>query len=425
MRIIHTSDWHLGRTFGPMPLLDDQARFADWFVDVVADQRADVVVIAGDIYDRAIAPVEAIELFRSTLRRLLEIGTTVVAITGNHDGADRVAPYGDLLDRDGLIIRGGYAGAGDVVRLTVADGPLDVVLLPFLEPQAAPDEYGADTDAAVDADGHTATTADVSGDDAAGGADRAGSSGDVGALVERRRRRTHESVLAAAATRARARLGAPRSLAVAHAFVTGGQTSDSERSLTVGGTGDVGVHLFDGFSYTALGHLHRPQHVTGSVRYSGTPLAYSFSEEHPKSITVVDLDTTGSARVEAIGVEVGRAVTTLTGELHQLLDPTRHPTAARSFVRAIITDRETVLDAKSRLQQLYPYVVEIRLQPAGLEPAERIVVGQGFHERSPLEVTREFWEAAEGAPPDEAIDAVLADAIARAIGAGDDAEVVS
>ncbi len=389
MRILHTSDWHLGRSFGPMSLGADQEAFTDWFVDLARDQQADLVVIAGDLYDRAIAPTEAIALFRDTVRRLLDLGVIVAAITGNHDGAGRVAPYDDLLDRSGLYLRGGYHGIGSVIRHEFADGPLDLVLLPFLDPQAAPDTHGH---------------GDAPGEDAAADA------------LARRRARTHESVLRAAVDLVAGALRAPRSLAVAHAFVTGGATSESERQLVVGGTGEVPVELLAPFSYAALGHLHRPQAVgADTIRYSGTPLAYSFSEEHEKSVAAVDLTPDGQATVELVPIGVGRRVRTLTGEMADLLDPNRHPDAADCFVRAIVTDRDTVLDAKVRLAERYPHIVEVKLAP--LRDGEAAADAPAtIATMTPIEATRAFWEAAEGAPPDDEIDAVLRDALTTAEG---------
>ena len=138
MKIIHTSDWHLGRSFGPLSLLSDQEAFVDWFVDLVTDEAADLVVIAGDLYDRAVAPTDAIGLFRDAIGRLLATGTVVAAITGNHDGADRVAPYSELLDLSRFYLRGGYDRVGSVITHDFTDGPLDLVLLPYLDPRAAP-----------------------------------------------------------------------------------------------------------------------------------------------------------------------------------------------------------------------------------------------------------------------------------------------
>ena len=390
MRIVHTSDWHLGRSFGDVSLAHDQAAFADWFVELVSVESCELVVIAGDIYDRAVAPTSAIDLFRDTLRRLLGTGATVVVITGNHDGADRVAAYSELLDLSGLILRGGYDGVGEVIRREFSDGPLDLVLLPFLDPQVAPDSFGV-------ADG-------------AAGADTADGT-DVAELLDRRRRRTHESVLQDAVDLVRPHLTAPRSVAVAHAFVAGGAESESERQLTVGGTGQVAADVFDGFSYTALGHLHRPQHVgVPEIRYSGTPLPYSFSEDHPKSVTIVELAADGSCDVNEVRVPVGRSAVTIEGPIDDLLRPDSHPEAHDAFVRATVTDRETVLEAKARLQAVYPHIVEVRLQPTRVE-GEAEASAPDLREVTPFDAVLQFWEAAEGAPPDDAMSELLREVV--------------
>lgn len=420
MRIIHTSDWHLGRQFGPVSLRADQEAFADWFVELVREQRADLVVIAGDLYDRAIAPVEAIELFRETMSRLLATGVVVAAITGNHDGPDRVAPYSGLLDLSGFYLRGGYHRVGEVIRHDFTDGPLDLVLLPFLDPQAAPDAFGVERPATSSSgiDPGPAGDANADADLGAGTNDDTQADSDETALVARRQRRTHHSVLETATAAARAACTAPRSIAVAHAYVTGATPSESERQLVVGGTGDVPASVFDGFSYTALGHLHRPQTAgADTIRYSGTPLAYSFSEEHEKSVTVIDIDPTGASNITQLPVTVGRKVRTLTGEMAALLDSAAHTGAEQCFVRAIVTNRETVLDAKARLAARYPHIVEVRLQPDGHEPTIAAAPAE-VRDLAPIDATRQFWEAAQGSPPDEATDALLVRATSRAT-AGD------
>lgn len=404
MKFIHTSDWHLGRMFGPVSLRADQEAFTDWFVDLAVDEAADMVVIAGDLYDRAVAPTDAIELFRDTIDRLLRAGIVVAAITGNHDGADRVASYGTLLDTSGFYLRGGYPGVGEVITHEFTDGPLDLVLLPYLEPRLAADDYGADDFDATSAD-QQPSEADAD---------------DATVAQRRRHARTHRSVLATATGRARTRLRSPRSVAVSHAFVTGGAVSDSERLLSVGGTAEVGADVYDGFSYVALGHLHRPQDVArgdgveGTLRYSGTPLAYSYSEEHPKSVTIVDIDATSGCqrRIEPVGV--GRGVRTLTDTIDALLTDPSHASATGCFVRAVVTDPDTVLDAKARLATRFPYVTEVVLAARShLDVVED--APDDVARRSPLEVTRTFWEEAEGSPADPEIDALLTAAVGAAL----------
>lgn len=392
MRILHTSDWHLGRSFGAVSLAEDQRAFVQWLIGQCAGLRIDLVVIAGDVFDRAVAPTDAVVMFREALSGILATGARVVVITGNHDGAERVAAYDELLDLSGVFVRGGYSRIGEVLTLQFADGPIDVVLLPFLDPQAAPDDLP-----------------DAAGEEGAERGDGA---------MGRRIRRTHQSVLAAAIAAVRPKLSAPRSLAVAHAFVAGGAVSDSERQLSVGGAGTVDAELFDGFSYTALGHLHRPQAVAGSdiVRYSGTPLAYSFSEEHRKSITIVEMDADGACHVESLPIPVGRAVCTVTGTIEQLLHTAPSPGAAESLVRAIITDRGVVLDAKQRLAAVYPHVVEIELRPPLSDPEGRPDLID-HRKVTALEAVQLFWVASVGEEPSPAerdlLERALADAQAR------------
>ena len=417
MRIIHTSDWHLGRQFGPMSLRADQEAFADWLVDLVEDQGAELLVIAGDLYDRAIAPVDAIELFRTTVRRVRSAGAVVAAITGNHDGADRVASYSELLDASGFYLRGGYERVGQVITHEFSDGPLDLALLPFLDPQAAPDGFGVDQrDAGTGAGDRD--PGDGRADEDASDPGHNGEGHSTVDLVEQRRRRTHDSVLDAAAALARESLGAPRSLAVAHAYVTGATPSESERQLVVGGTGEVPSTVFGGFSYTALGHLHRPQTAGAeTVRYSGTPLAYSFSEQHDKSVVVIDMEPDGTATIEQVPVGVGRRVRTVEGAMAHLLGSRDLDDAHDCFVRAVVTDRSTVLDARATLARRFPHIVEVRLMPDGKDPdvgAAPIDVS----ELPPIEAVRQFWGAAEGSEPPEDIDGMLVTATGAALAGG-------
>lgn len=342
--------------------------------------------MAGDVFDRAVAPSEAVAMFGNALERLLDTGATVAVITGNHDASDRVAAYGTLLDLSRAYVRGGYTNPGEVLRLDFPDGPLDVAMLPFLDPQAAPDDY---SDAA----------------------ERPSDAAPNGAF-ERRVRRTHQSVLQSAIALARGNLTAPRSLAISHAYVASGITSESERQLSVGGTGAVDASLFDGFSYTALGHLHRPQVVAGrdTLRYSGSPIAYSFSENHPKSVVVVDMAPDGTCTIEEVPVSAGRQVCTITGTIDELLSAKPEASVVESFVRAIVTDAGVVLDARQRLSAVYPHVVEIELRPP---------VSAGDHggstfdlaKTSPAEAVDAFWLASIGSSPTDDQRALMHEAI--------------
>ena len=356
MKILHTSDWHLGRSFGSVSLHETQAAFCEWLLDTSVAHGVELLVVAGDLYDRSIPPQESVVLWRETLKAFHRAGIAVVAISGNHDGADRVAAFDGLTDEARIFVRGGYGRAGEILKLEFADGPLDIALVPFLDPQLALPEWKAE-------------------------------------LAEAEVKPTHESVLRLALDRARAFSSASRSLAVAHAFVGGSTTAESERQLTVGGTDQVAADVLDGFSYVALGHLHTPQKIAGldTVRYSGTPIAYSFSETGSKSVVLVDLAADGTCVVEPIPVPVGRGVVTLTGTIDELLEPDAHLDAVDLYVKAVLTDGAYVVDAKSRLLEKYPYCTDVVMKLAGtsttISPNEEIRSAL-----APREAAEKFWE---------------------------------
>ena len=356
MKILHTSDWHLGRSFGSVSLHDTQVAFCEWLLAAALAENVELLVVAGDLYDRSIPPQESVVLWRETLRAFHEAGITVVAIAGNHDGADRVSAFDGLTDGARVFVRGGYGRAGEILTLEFPDGPLDIALVPFLDPQLAPPEWKAQ-------------------------------------LAEADIRPTHESVLQMALDRARASSSAPRSIAVVHAFVGGSTTAESERQLTVGGTDQVAAEVLDGFSYVALGHLHTPQKIAAreTVRYSGTPIAYSFSETAAKSIVLLDMAVDGTCSVEAIPVPVGRGVITITGTIDELLAPDSHPEAAGLYVKAVLTDGAYVVDAKARLLEKYPHCTDVVMKLAGsttaISPNDEIRSAL-----SPRDAAEKFWE---------------------------------
>lgn len=328
MKILHTSDWHLGRSFGTYGLLPDQEAFLQWFTAVAIEQNVELVVIAGDIYDRSTPPAEAMRAFDRTMAALTTAGIEVAAISGNHDSADRVAMYSSATEASGLILRGGFPaaadGEADVVVRTYSDGPLAIAAIPFLDPRMMP----ADFDLLSAADGPF----------------------------------THNQVVTACAEAAiRAIPAGMRSLSIAHGFIAGGKGSDSERTpaITVGTTDHIGAEVFEAFSYTALGHLHRPQTVRGSdtIRYSGTPLPYSFSETGNKSVVLVDMDPSGSCTTTLLDVPVGRGVRTVSGSFAELV---KMELDDQNLVRVDLTDPTPVPNAKRRLEEVFPHLIELR-----------------------------------------------------------------
>lgn len=389
VKFLHTSDWHLGRSFGPVSLLDDQRRFVQWFVDLAVAESVDLVVVAGDVYDRAVPPVEAIDLFGEALTALRAADIAAIVIAGNHDSAERVAVYDGLVAPSGIHICGGYRCVGQVITLDLPDGPLDIVPMPYLDPALAPPAW----------------------------ADQADDAGGAGRV----RRPSHEQVLAECVRRTASSLGAPRSLAVAHAFVVAGglapETNDSERSLSLGGSAAVEAAVFAPFSYTALGHLHAPQVVGGHprVRYSGTPLAYSFGETGAKSVVLGEMTPDGAVEIDLVPVPVGRRVITLTGTVDELIATPRHDAIDR-FVRVRLTDPGPVLDARQRLQAVYPHVVEVDLRPSisGVGTGD-LSAADTRRSLDPLEVAAGYWTDLYGIAPTDAEAALIASTVHEAM----------
>jgi exonuclease SbcD len=305
VRLLHTSDWHLGRSFHRVSLLDAQRAFLDHLVATVREERVDAVLVAGDIYDRAVPPLSAVELFDDALHQLAESGVPTVMISGNHDSARRLGVNSALIDASGVHLRTRPAALADPVLLADDHGEVAVYGVPYLEPALA----------------RPAAPAEAPG------------------------KHSHEAVLgeavnairADAAARGAARAVAPRTVVMAHAWVAGGASEEerrqdaerhksaSERDISVGGIGYVPASLFTGFSYVALGHLHGRQVLAEHMRYSGSPLPYSFSEkDHRKGSWLVEVDAGGQASAEWVPAPVYRRLAALAGRLDDLLTAREH-----------------------------------------------------------------------------------------------------
>ncbi|MGW2446352.1 exonuclease SbcCD subunit D [Streptomyces sp. NPDC001675] len=372
MRLLHTSDWHLGRAFHRVNMLGAQAGFIGHLVATVREHAVDAVVVSGDVYDRAVPPLAAVELFDDALHRLAELGVPTVMISGNHDSARRLGVGAGLIDRAGIHLRTEPSAVGTPVVLRDAHGDVAFYGLPYLEPALVKEEFAVQ---------------------------KAG----------------HEAVLAAAMERVRAdlagRAGGTRSVVLAHAFVTGGQASDSERDITVGGVAAVPAGVFDGVDYVALGHLHGCQTLTERVRYSGSPLAYSFSEAgHRKSMWLVDLAADGSVTAERLDCPVPRPLARLRGTLEELLaDPAlaRHEDA---WIEATLTDPVRPADPMARLAERFPHTLSLVFAPDREPDDPRVSYARRLAGRGDQEIAEDFVAHVRGAGPDEREAAVLRDA---------------
>ncbi len=372
--------------------MSEQSEAVDRLVEVAVDADVDLVVIAGDLYDRAIPPAEAITLFSETLIRLHDVGAKVVAITGNHDSATRVAVASQLLEHTGVAIRGDVARCSQPLLLDPDDGGPAVAVypVPYLEPSLAGPVFDNF--------------------DKSSGAEN----------MESSRRLSHHEVTHRATNFVRDHIdskGPFRTVVVAHTFVTGGTTTDSERELTVGNIDHVALSAFEGFDYVALGHLHRSQEWNdGRIAYSGTPLPYSFSEENDsKSVRIVEMDAQGRCHTEVVPLGVGRKLRTLRGTLEELLANVDFADAEQARVRVMLTNTDLPLQAMPRLQQRFPHVVELRHDPDGrATPGGSDVVSAVRSGATPLELALRFWIDQHGADPSDKQASVLRDALAAA-----------
>jgi exonuclease SbcD len=369
MRLLHTSDLHLGRAFHGGVLQVEQEAVIDSLVAAAEFGEVDLVIIAGDLFDRAIPPLEAVGLFDDAIVRLRETGAAVVAISGNHDSARRVGVHDRLLAAAGVTIRGDVSRCDEAVLLSPDDGGGEVAVyaVPYLDPYSSTQILGRVSDPGV---------------------------ADPGA---RPRRLSHDSITRLATARVRSDRGSrpgTRTIVVAHTFVAGGTPSESERDLSVGTIDHVGLDAFEGFDYVALGHLHGPQSFAGGrIAYSGSPLPYSFSEEsHHKSARLVELGPDGSLSVELVPLDVGMRLRTITGELEGLLVDPGLTDAESARVRVVLTDVAMPVHAMARLSVRFPMAVELRHQPAG--GSERSISGSiadRDRDLAPIDLVKAFW----------------------------------
>ncbi len=386
MRIIHTSDWHIGRRFERESLEDDQRAFLSWLAGQVIEHGVDLVLVAGDIYDRSQPAEDAVGVLDHGLDGLRAAGAEVLLVPGNHDSARRLG-FGSVRQALGGV----HVFADDQhppapwIFGAGADR-VAVVAVPFLDPYGVP-------------------------------APQPGPDGSP-------RARTHENVLADAVGSARARLDTTDpipTICVAHAYVAGGEESDSERVLSIGGTDRVDPSVLAGFDYVALGHLHRPQTINGddSIAYSGSPLPYSFSEDHQKSVRLVDVDATGLTAVRTLPVPVGRPVATLTGTLDELLSDPAHDRHLDHWVAARLTDETFRTQPMEQLRSRFPCAVHLRYVPRGDGPTGSVAGGPGatrFEEQPKQDVILDFLTELRGRAPAASERELVSAALTTALG---------
>ena len=356
MKFLHLADLHLGKRVNGFSMLEDQAHILRQILAILDDEQPDGVLIAGDVYDKSVPTVEAVELLDGFLTELRTRGVPVLLISGNHDSPERLAFGGRVMDSCGIHISPVYDGALAPVTLHDEFGPVHVWLLPFVKPAHArrwfPD---ADIESYTDAVAEAVAHMDID--------------------------------------------TAARNVLVTHQFVTGGTRSGSEE-LSVGGTDNVDSGVFAPFDYVALGHLHGAQHIgRETIRYAGSPLKYSFSEARGnKSVTLVELDAEG-VHTQLLPLTPLRDLRDLRGPLRAILEAADGP--SEDYVRAVLTDEGPVYDAVGQLRRVYPNVMTIEFERNAPVQAQAALHTADVRGRTPMELFEDFYRRQTGKPLDD------------------------
>lgn len=368
MKFLHLADLHLGKRVNGFSMLEDQAHILRQILAILDDEQPDGVLIAGDVYDKSVPSVEAVELLDGFLTELRARGVPVLLISGNHDSPERLAFGGRVMDSCGIHISPVYDGALAPVTLHDEFGPVHVWLLPFVKPAHVrrwfPD---ADIESYTDAVAEAVAHMDID--------------------------------------------TAARNVLVTHQFVTGGARSGSEE-LSVGGTDNVDSGVFAPFDYVALGHLHGAQHIgRETIRYAGSPLKYSFSEARQhKSVTVVTLGEKGDVQVRTAALTPLRELREIRGSYDELTARSfyEHTTYRSDYLHLILTDEQDVFDAMSRLRTIYPYLMTLDYDNARTRAAGGMSVPAETERRTPLELFEALYTRQNHQPMSEVQRAYIA-----------------
>lgn len=368
MKFLHLADLHLGKRVNGFSMLEDQAHILRQILAILDDEQPDGVLIAGDVYDKSVPTVEAVELLDGFLTELRTRGVPVLLISGNHDSPERLAFGGRVMDSCGIHISPVYDGALAPVTLHDTFGPVHVWLLPFVKPAHVrrwfPD---ADIESYTDAVAEAVAHMDID--------------------------------------------TAARNVLVTHQFVTGGTRSGSEE-LSVGGTDNVDSGVFAPFDYVALGHLHGAQHIgRETIRYAGSPLKYSFSEARQhKSVTVVTLGEKGDVQVRTAALTPLRELREIRGSYDELTARSfyEHTTYRSDYLHLILTDEQDVFDAMSRLRTIYPYLMTLDYDNARTRAAGGMSVPAETERRTPLELFEALYQRQNHRPMSEVQRAYIA-----------------
>lgn len=351
MRIIHLSDLHLGKRVNGFSMISDQRYILEQILDIIKNEQADAVFIAGDIYDKAVPSLEAVQLFDDFLVKLSKLGLKVFIVSGNHDSPERIAFASRIISESGIYLSPVYNG--HIEKITVNDefGPLNVYLLPFIKPVHVRAHYSEEN---IDTYTGAVRTALMHTD-----------------IDENE-----------------------RNVIIAHQFVTGASRSDSEEQ-SVGGLDNVDACVFDVFDYAALGHIHGPQNIGSvTVRYSGTPLKYSFSEEkHEKSVTVVDMYEKGNVSVRTVPLIPLRDMKTIKGNYMDIMSKQFYEDIKTDdYMRVILTDEEDIPDAAARIRIVYRNLMLMEYENTRTKNNKHITGNDTGKKAAPMELFSDLYK---------------------------------
>ena len=357
MKLIHLSDLHIGKRVNEVPMLEDQVHILNQILRIIDEEQAGAVLIAGDVYDKTVPSGEAVTLFDDFLCRLAERKLPVLIISGNHDSPERLAFGNRLLETNGIHISPVYHGDIQPVTLEDEQGKVDFWLLPFVKPAHVKRFFPEET-------------------------------------VESYTDACRVAVEKMALDPSR------RNVLLTHQFVTGASVCESEE-LSVGGSDNVDASVFEAFDYVALGHIHGPQNIgSNRIRYCGTPLKYSFSEEHHhKSVTVVELGAKGTLSLSLRPLEPLHDLRTLRGTFAELTDPAFYlGTDREDYLQILLTDEEDVPEAIGQLRVIYPNIMKLGYDNTRTRANRVLEEAADVERKSPLELFGELYETQNNRP---------------------------
>ena len=357
MKLIHLSDLHLGKRVNEVSMIEDQQYILQQILRIVRDENAQAVLLSGDIYDKSVPSAEAVTLFDEFLSRLAQLQVKVLAISGNHDSPERLAFGNRLMEGAGIYMSPVYDGRISPLELSDEHGRVDFWLLPFIKPAHVKRFYpDAVVESYTDACRVAVENMDID--------------------------------------------PARRNVLLTHQFVTGAATCESEE-LSVGGSENVDASVFEAFDYVALGHIHGPQNIGSSrLRYCGTPLKYSFSEEHHyKSVTVVELEQKGQLQLHTVALTPLHDLRSIRGSFAQVTDRAFYEgTATEDYLQVILTDEEDIPEAIGKLRVIYPNIMKLTYDNTRTRADQRIEGAENVERKSPLQLFGELYEQQNNQP---------------------------